>query len=124
MHYLKSSCIYDLLAILPFNTMFTTYNNLEMTKATLRRFRLFKLLRLPRLFELINVDRFKKFIKDYYNHKLSESVKNNTNGDNYPILKSLMIVKAYQVARLALIILTASFFLGIIWHIIVVDLLT
>ena len=33
-----------------------------------------------------------------------------------------MIVKIYMVARLAMIIWTASFFLGIIWHIIVMDL--
>ena len=50
-------------------------------------------------------------------------MKNNIDGDNYPILKSLMIVKIYMVARLAMIIATASFFLGIIWHIIVMDLL-
>ena len=147
MHYLKSSCIYDLLAIIPFTSILSLYQpkptirlNKEgigiaehifnitlkkegLTDEIIRKFRLIKLLRVPRLFELLNVDRFKKFIKEYYNHKLSESVKQNKDGDNYPILKSLMIVKIYMVARLAMIIATASFFLGIIWHIIVVDLL-
>ena len=129
MHYLKSSCFFDLLAMIPFTTIFKLSHDPSQTILglhaghTSRKFRLIKLLRVPRLFELLNVDRFKKFIKEYYNHKLSESVKKNDDGDNYPILKSLMIVKIYMVARLAMIIATASFFLGIIWHIIVVDLL-
>jgi hypothetical protein len=39
-------------------------------KDNARLFRLIKLLRVPRLFELLNVDRFKKYIKDYYNNRL------------------------------------------------------
>lgn len=73
MHYLKSSCIYDLLAIIPFDTFFKNSGSKFVegkfirNEELLRKFRLIKLLRVPRLFELLNVDRFKKFIKEYYN---------------------------------------------------------
>ena len=50
-HYLKGSCIFDFLAILPFNMFF----EIEET----RFYRLFKLLRVPRLFGLLNVTRIK-----------------------------------------------------------------
>lgn len=63
-HYVKGSCFFDLLAIIPFASL------LVPKKDNARLFRLIKLLRVPRLFELLNVDRFKKYIKDYYNNRL------------------------------------------------------
>lgn len=71
-HYLKGSCFFDLLAIIPFSFFIVGKNTgtNDPKKSKVRLFRLIKLLRVPRLFELLNVDRFKKYIKDYYNNRL------------------------------------------------------
>lgn len=42
----------------------------------LRLVRLIKMLRIPRLLALLNVERFKQGINDYYNKKLKIAVKN------------------------------------------------
>ena len=93
-HYLKGSCFFDLLAIIPFSTFFVDKNSIkgDPKNNKARLFRLIKLLRVPRLFELLNVDRFKKYIKDYYNNKLLESVSNDKETENYPILRAIMYV--------------------------------
>ena len=124
-HYVKGSCFFDLLAIIPFASLLVDGNTstTDPKKDNARLFRLIKLLRVPRLFELLNVDRFKKYIKDYYNNRLQESVSNNEETENYPILRAIMYVQLYKVVRLAAIIITSSFFLGIMWHIICADLL-
>ena len=57
-HYLRSSCVFDLLAIIPFELIFND-PTVSDQKDTSRMYRLVKLLRVPRLFELLNVDRFK-----------------------------------------------------------------
>jgi len=56
-HYLKGSCIFDLLANIPFELFFKIKKNSRDDEK--RLLRLFKLLRLPRLFALLNVDRIK-----------------------------------------------------------------
>ncbi len=53
MKYIKSSCIFDLLAIVPFEFILTDKGNRK------RILRLLKLFRVPRLVELINVERFR-----------------------------------------------------------------
>ena len=57
-HYLRGSCLFDLLAIIPFEYFFHD-PTVSASKDTARMYRLVKLLRVPRLFELLNVDRFK-----------------------------------------------------------------
>ena len=88
-----------------------------------RLFLLLKLLRVPRLFELLNVTRIKQSITSYYNNKLKESIKKNVETENYPILKAFMFVQIYKIFRLVIIIFTSSYFLGILWHIFVTDIL-
>ena len=98
-----------MLAIIPFGTFFKLSHapgkvarasdriSADVTSGELR---LIKLLRVPRLFELLNVDRFKKYIKDYYNNKLKGSIRasngkdavNNEEPENYPILRAIMYV--------------------------------
>jgi hypothetical protein len=87
----------------------------------MRLLALFKLLRVPRLFGLLNVERFKQSITTHFTKQLEEKVKNNIECENYPILKQLMWVQFYKIVRLVLIIFTFSYFLGILWHILVVD---
>lgn len=88
-HYIKGSCIFDFLAIVPFKDIF--YSHIT-NRSKLRLFSLFKLLRVPRLFGLLNVERFKQSITAYYNNKLEEKVRRNIETENYPILKQLMYV--------------------------------
>lgn len=64
MHYLKGSCIYDLLACIPFEFIIS---NRDGNKDA-RLLKLFKMLRVPRLVELLNVERVKKIINSYYNN--------------------------------------------------------
>ena len=61
-HYLKGSCLFDLIAIIPFDQF--------VVGPKQRLLRLLKLLRVPRLFELLNVERIKHMITDYYNKRL------------------------------------------------------
>ena len=114
-HYIKGSCIFDLLACLPFDRI------LGRKKENTRLYRLFKLFRVPRLLELLNVDRIKQTINDHYNKILQTAVENNVESKSYPILKALMLVQIYKIFRLIIIIFTSSYFLGILWHILVCD---
>ena len=40
----------------------------------MRKFKIIKLLRIPRLFELLNVNRVKNAIKNYYNKQLEKNL--------------------------------------------------
>lgn len=125
-HYLKGSCIFDFLALIPFELFLLdayVYNSVEYNKMT-RMLRLLKLMRVPRLFELLNVDRFKQVINDYYNKILEKSVRENSEGDAYPILRALMYLQLYKIFRLVILIFGSSYFLGILWHIYCVDIIT
>lgn len=126
-HYLKGSCIFDMLAIIPFELFFTLGQDGRAIKGdsaekASRMFKMIKFFRIPRLFELINVDRVKSSINDYYNKRLQRAVQENDESDSYPILKALMYIQMYKILRLTLLIFTSSYFLGIVWHIYVADL--
>ena len=93
-HYLKGSCIFDLLANIPFELFFTLGQdkNSESSKKASRMYKMLKFLRIPRLFELLNVDRVKQSITDYYSKRLNKAVQENDESESYPILKALMYV--------------------------------
>ena len=76
---------------------------------------------MPRLFELLNVERIRKSINDYYTKKLKNDVLNDVENEGQPILKALMYMEIYKIFRLVVIIFTSSYFLGILWHIYVCD---
>ena len=125
-HYLKGSCIFDLLANIPFELFFTLGQDGkaigEAAKKSSRMFKMIKFFRIPRLFELLNVDRVKSSINDYYNKRLQKAVQENNESESYPILKALMYLQMYKILRLTLLIFTSSYFLGIVWHIYTADL--
>ena len=95
-HYLKGSCIFDFLAIVPFELIFTIGTNRQTigkdAEKASRMFKMIKFFRIPRLFELLNVDRVKSSISDYFNKNLREAVQKNDESDAYPLLKALMIL--------------------------------
>ena len=79
---------------------------------------------MPRLFALLDVERIKQTLSDYYGNKLIEAVNNPSPSSeevSYPILKVLMYVQVFKIFRLAMIIFTVSYFLGILWHIYACD---
>ena len=115
-HYVRGSAIFDLLACIPFSLILGNKLNVEA-----RLFRLLKLFRVPRLVELLNVNRVKRNINEYYNNILIKAVEQNKDNETYPILKTLLLIQVYKIFRLMIIILTSSYFLGIIWHIFVCD---
>jgi hypothetical protein len=118
-HYAKGSFLFDLLANIPFELLFTSGGSQSDNN---RLYRLLKLFRVPRLFELLNVDRIKSTITDYYNKIFLKAVETNNEAESFPILKTLMLIQIYKIARLVIIIFTSSYFLGILWHIFVCDL--
>ena len=77
--------------------------------------------RIPRLVELLNVNRVKRNIKEHYNKILIKAVEENRENETYPILKTILLVQMYKIFRLMVVILTSSYFLGILWHILVCD---
>ena len=64
-HYSKGSCIYDLLACIPFAYIFHDSSSTSETSKE-RLFKLFKLLRIPRLMGLLDVERVKKIINERF----------------------------------------------------------
>ena len=90
-HYLMRSFIFDLLAWVPFDLI------VEQDNDKARLWRLFKLLRIPRLIELLNVERVKQIVTNHYNKQLEENVKANRFNKPYPIMKTLLIIKVYQI---------------------------
>lgn len=46
-----------------------------------RLFRLLKLLRLPRLRELLDVDKFKQIVNEYYTKQLENNIRADNQGD-------------------------------------------
>jgi hypothetical protein len=72
-HYIKKTFIIDLLACLPITLFETIYLIFESNEV--RLFRMLKLLRLPRLAELLNVEKFKSLINEYYQGQLERRLK-------------------------------------------------
>ena len=125
-HCLKGSCLFDLLANIPFELFFMG-NTIRIDNQEGRLFRLLKLLRLPRLFELLDIERIKQTLNDYYSKRLVEAFRaDNPQSEEVssPILKVLMYVQVFKICRLCIIIFTVSYFLGILWHIYVCDIQT
>ena len=81
-----------------------------------------KLLRIPRLIELLDVDRVKYIIGDYYARKMDEAIQAYDDTYSVPILKQIYYIQIYKVLRLVFIIFSSSYFLGILWFIFVCDL--
>lgn len=115
-HYLKSSFIFDVLAILPFEYIFPT-----SVKPPSRLWRLMKLLRIPRLSKLQDVEKFKGIVNEYYSKQLEKNIARNDETP-YPIMFVLTIVQCYKILQLVLLIFACSYFLGILWHIYTKDL--
>lgn len=123
-HYVKGSFIFDLIAIIPFAEIITMGNTASLPESSrIRLFRLLKLLRVARLVQLLDVERFKSVITDYFNNRLKEAVARGDDQVSYPILHSLLIIQFYKVVRLALVISMNSYFMGVIWYILVCDVL-
>lgn len=80
-----------------------------------------KLFRLPRLSQLLDVEKCKSLLNEYYGKKLAHSVIHNDNEFHFPIMKVLIIVNLYNLVSLITIIFTTSYFLGIFWLIFVRD---
>lgn len=80
-----------------------------------------KLFRLPRLAQLLDVDKCKSLLNEYYTKKLQDAVVRNDNEFHFPILKVLVIVNFYNLFSIITIIFTISYFLGIVWLIYIRD---
>ena len=114
-NYLKGNFLFDLIAIIPFDS-FTS-------GPKIRLYRLLKMLRVPRMIQLLDVDRVKALINNYYQKRLKRAVAEADERWKPPILQSLLSIQLYKVVRLALIILISSYFIGIVWFISVCDVL-
>jgi hypothetical protein len=74
---------------------------------------------------LLDVEKVKSIVQEYYTRQLKFNIKNNITdaGSAYPILKAILIVQCYKLIQIIIIILTISYFFGILWHIITKDII-
>ena len=75
---MKGNFLFDLIAIIPFDWFFMG--------SKVRLYRLFKMLRVPRMIELLDVDRVKATLNNYYNKRLKASVAEGDERWKPPIL--------------------------------------
>ena len=93
-HYVKRSFIFDLLAWLPLEFFFEASRLISKAADEddpKRLTRLLKLLRLPRLAQLLDVEKFKQLVKEFYNKQLEDNLRKNNN-NTYPIMRALLLV--------------------------------
>lgn len=83
--------------------------------------RLLRLFRLPRLAQLLDVEKAKSTLNEYYGKKLERSVVANDNEFSFPIMRVIMAVHTYNLFSIIIVIFTISYFLGIFWLIYVRD---
>jgi hypothetical protein len=108
-HYFKKSFIFDLIAWVPVSLILDTKASFFPFYSRITR--LLKLLRLPRLAQLLDVDKCKSLLNEYYGKKLQEAVLKNDNEFYFPILRVLVIVNFYNLFSIITIIFTISYFL-------------
>ena len=109
-HYMKRGFIFDFIAWIPIQLL------LPQESQNLDMFRILKLLRLPRLAELIDVEKFKQIVNEYFDKQLNKAIQENDTEYTYPLLFSLMMVKYYEIFALIVIIFSLSYFFGTLWH--------
>ena len=78
-------------------------------------------MRLPRLAQLLDVEKCKSIVNEYYNKKLKLAVLQNDAGFFFPIMNVILIVHTYQLFTIVMIIFAISYFLGILWLIYIRD---
>ena len=76
--YLRGTFIVDLIAIIPFYSIFKGVVDEEYN----RLFYLIKLVRLPRIFQLMSTKVFMAHVKSYFSKKLTALIKNNEDEAN------------------------------------------
>ena len=74
--------------------------------------------------ELIDVDRVKGLVNNFVDKRLKRAVAENDDKWKPPILQSLLLIQFYKILRIVLIILVTSYFIGIVWYIMVCDVLS
>ena len=92
---MKETFIVDFIACLPITNLIK-----NSTSDKIRLYRLLKLLRLPRLAQLLDVEKVKSIVKDYYKRQLIENIKKdvaNLDEYSYPILRAILIVQFYKI---------------------------
>ena len=62
----------------------------------------------------MNVEKVKEIVSEYYERKLKRAIQ-NADEWNYPIVRSILIVKAFEIGKIIFIIFGCSYFLGIVW---------
>jgi hypothetical protein len=110
-HYVMSSFVFDLMAVLPFEVIFRNLGDKT------RILRLFKWLRVPRLAQLLNKTRFKIILSKIFELKMERQLKKGHVNASYPIVLQMMFVFCYRILSLVIIIFTLSYFWGILWYI-------
>jgi hypothetical protein len=117
-HYAKKSFIFDFIAWFPVELIVDTSTDYGEKG---RLFRILRLLRLPRLAQLLDVEKCKSIVNEFYNKKLKMAVLRNDNTFSFPIMNVIILVHTYKLFTIVMIIFAISYFLGIFWLIYVRD---
>ena len=92
-HYVKGSCFFDFLACVPFAYLIKmNQDSGSDALPKLRLWKLFKLLSVPRLMGLLDVERVKKIVNNYYAKKLLHAVNTYDQSYKMPILKMVYLI--------------------------------
>lgn len=118
-HYFKRSFIFDYIAWFPFDLFLDQTSPFWAFYS--RILRLLKLFRLPRLTQLLDVEKCKSLLNEYYGKRLQEAVLRNDNEFYFPIMRVIIAVNIYNLFSIIIIIFTISYFLGIFWLIFIRD---
>lgn len=70
---------------------------------------------------MLDVEKCKSILNEYYNKKLESAVKDNDHYFNFPIVFVILVVHIYKLFSIVTIIFAISYFLGIFWLIFVRD---
>ena len=117
--YLRGRFLSDLLALLPFSSMLSTW----IAEPYIRLFGLIKLIRIRTAFELMDPKANMKQIKEYFQSRMQKLIESNhelsicQTVDNNQISKLISISYAIRTTQLLILILSLSYFFGILWYI-------
>ena len=115
--YLKTRFFLDLIAIIPFHTFFSESNSQRKLCF------IFKIIRIQKGYHLLSSNSFMRQVKTLFNKRLEHIIASdpelaeNSDLDNNNIMIILMISYFFKTFKLVVIILTVSYFMGMLWWI-------
>ena len=113
--YIKGQFAIDVIALLPFSSFFTGPQR--------KLWYIIKIVRIQKGYHLLSSNTFMRQVKMLFSKNLERIIQNepelaeNSDLDNNNIMLILMISYFFKTFKLVIIILTVSYFIGMVWYI-------